>query len=32
VFSFSMLGVIEGMDANLRHLVDGFVVKREHQP
>jgi hypothetical protein len=32
VFSLSMLGVIEEIDANLRRLVDGFAVKRGHQP
>jgi hypothetical protein len=32
VFSLSMLGVIEDIDANLRRLVDGFAVKHGHQP
>jgi hypothetical protein len=32
VFSFSMVGVIEEIDANLRRLVNGFTVKRGHQP
>jgi hypothetical protein len=32
VFSLSMLGVIEEIDANLRRLVDGFAVKHGHQP
>jgi hypothetical protein len=32
VFSLSMLGVIEEIDANLRRLVDGFAVKRGHLP
>jgi hypothetical protein len=32
VFSLSMLGVIEEIDANLRRLVDGFAVKRGRQP
>jgi hypothetical protein len=32
VFSLSMLGVIEEIDANLRRLVDDFAAKRGHQP
>jgi hypothetical protein len=32
VFSMSMLGMIQEIDANLRRLVYGFAVKRGHQP